>query len=46
MRFIGRHPNTARRVEVSLAARGFRECGALGERFVARLYVITVFNNN
>ena len=26
-----RPPNTARRVEVSLTARGFRECGALCE---------------
>ena len=27
-------PNSARRVEVSLAARGFRECGALSEMVI------------
>ena len=31
MLIFGRHPNSARRVEVSLAARGFRECWALAE---------------
>ncbi len=39
MQIVGRQPNAARRVEVSLAARGFRECWALDETPVPKTYM-------